>query len=219
MEAIVFGTTGLCGSEFMKYALNSDSVSRVWGYSRRANDVSINETKLTSMVSEADNWGSALPTSAAVAFSGVATTRAAAGGIDSQYKTDHDLQLELAKAAKSHGVHTMVIVSSAGADPQSRFAYLRMKGELDRDVEALKFPKTIILRPGLLLGHESPKGFGSGVASSVGRLFHRTMFQPLGFYSIEGSEVAAAAFKAVETLPDGVHILGPRELLKLSAKN
>jgi uncharacterized protein YbjT (DUF2867 family) len=45
-----------------------------------------------------------------------------------------------------------VLVSSSGADATSRFGYPKMKGELEDAVKALDFEKTVILRPGLIVG-------------------------------------------------------------------
>ena len=45
-----------------------------------------------------------------------------------------------------------MLVSSGGADANSRFGYPKMKGELEDAVKALDFEKTVILRPGLIVG-------------------------------------------------------------------
>ena len=56
-----------------------------------------------------------------------------------------------------------MLVSSAGADPSSRIFYSRMKGELEDDVVALGFPRTRVLRPGLLDGNrQEHRGGGQG---------------------------------------------------------
>ena len=58
----------------------------------------------------------------------------------------------MAEAARRNGVPAFVLVSAAGASPRSAIFYSRMKGELERDVEALGFPRLRILRPGMLDG-------------------------------------------------------------------
>lgn len=80
------------------------------------------------------------------------TTRAAAGGLDNQRKIDYDLNLELAQAAKKAGVKVCVLISSGGASANGFSAYLKMKGELEEAIKELDFEKTVILRPGFLLG-------------------------------------------------------------------
>lgn len=85
-------------------------------------------------------------------MSGLATTRANAGGFENQKKIDLDLNLELAKAAKAAGTKAYVLISSGGASSSSMFAYTKMKGELEDAVIALDFEHTVIVRPGLLIG-------------------------------------------------------------------
>lgn len=45
----------------------------------------------------------------------------------------------------------MILVSSMGANATSWFAYPKMKGQLEDDVKALGFERTVILRPATLL--------------------------------------------------------------------
>ena len=85
-------------------------------------------------------------------ISSLATTRAAAGGFDTQYKLEHDLNIELATTAKKAGSQVYVLISAAHADPGARMAYPRMKGEIERDVLALDYDHTVIIRPGLIGG-------------------------------------------------------------------
>jgi len=55
---------------------------------------------------------------------------------------------------KRAGIEQFLLVSSVGADPGSSNFYLRTKGELERDLAALKLPALHIFRPGLLLGRD-----------------------------------------------------------------
>lgn len=90
-----------------------------------------------------------------ILFSALATTRGAAGGFDKQYALEHDLNIALAKAARSHAsspTSTYVLISAGSASADSRIGYTRMKGEIERDILALDFPHTVILRPGLIGG-------------------------------------------------------------------
>ena len=92
-----------------------------------------------------------------VLFSSLGTSKKQAGGKAQQWRVDHDYQLFAAKAARENGVSRMVVVSSIGADPASRFFYTRMKGEIERDLEALSFPALTILRPPSLIRHPAKR--------------------------------------------------------------
>ncbi|KAL9057726.1 MAG: hypothetical protein Q9162_002200 [Coniocarpon cinnabarinum] len=87
-----------------------------------------------------------------VLFSALGTTRAQAGGFDNQYKIDHDLNLDLAKAAQAAGAKYYILISSAGTSSSSKMPYSRMKGELDEAVQDIGFEKVVLVKPGLIVG-------------------------------------------------------------------
>lgn len=60
--------------------------------------------------------------------------------------------MELARTAHDAGAKVYVLVSSSGANKNSSIPYSRMKGEIEEDVKALGFERTVILRPGLISG-------------------------------------------------------------------
>jgi uncharacterized protein YbjT (DUF2867 family) len=113
--------------------------------------------KKLEVLAEADSsqWPSKLTSitpTPEIFFSGLGTTRAAAGSFENQRKIDYDLNLDLAKAAKAAGVKVYVLISSGGVSTSSLFAYSRMKAELEEAVKELGFEHTVLLRPGLILG-------------------------------------------------------------------
>lgn len=107
-------------------------------------------------------------------MSAFATTRANAGGFENQYKIEHDLNVELARAARDAGTKVYVLISSQGASKASSIPYSRMKGEIEEDVKALGFDRTVILRPGLISGtREESRPLEAGarfIATWVGKV-------------------------------------------------
>lgn len=149
--AIIFGATGLTGSQLLELLLADDRFGKVKAFVRRSTNVS--HAKLEEYIINFDapaSWSEQV--SGDVLFSAIGTTRANAGGTNPQYKVDYSYQYQAAEAAAKNGVKTYVLISSSGADPDSNFFYLRMKGELDRDVQQLDFERIRILRPGPLDG-------------------------------------------------------------------
>lgn len=197
MSAFVVGSTGLCGAFILKLA--DQYYDKVYSLSR-SKPLTSNDAKHEILLSDSDNWIKLIDDleidNPNTFFSGLGTTRGKAGGIANQYKIDHDLNLELAKAAKRKGFKQYVLISSVGANKSSNFAYMQMKGQLEDDVIELGFEKTIILRPGFLVGerHES-KGFLNGLGASFGSLIHGTSMAKYMGSPISGEEVAIAALK------------------------
>lgn len=93
-----------------------------------------------------------VPAPSSAFFSALGTTRADAGGLERQRTIDHDLNVELAKAAKAAGVKTYVLISSMGANSKSWNLYSAMKGQTEDDVMAIGFERTVFVRPGLIVG-------------------------------------------------------------------
>lgn len=149
--AVIAGATGLVGSAFVRQLLADEAFAGVVSLGRRTTGIA--HVRLREHVIDLDapgTWSDLVRGD--VLFSALGTTIKVAGSQAAQHLVDHTYQYRLADAARRNGVEAYVLVSSAGASPGSRVFYSRMKGELERDVEALGFPRTRILRPGPLDG-------------------------------------------------------------------
>ncbi|HEX4405537.1 MAG TPA: NAD(P)H-binding protein, partial [Polyangia bacterium] len=164
--ALVIGATGLVGSQLLSQLLDDARFDKVRAFARR--DLGRSHAKLEAHVVDfdaPDGWAALV--SGDAAFSSLGTTLEQAGGQAAQKKVDYDYQLAFAKAAAKNGVPTYVLVSSASADPGSRVFYSRIKGELDRDVQALGFARVRIMRPSLLGGERAHTRAGERIGSAV----------------------------------------------------
>ncbi len=92
-----------------------------------------------------------------VAVSALGTTSRAAGSDEAYRAVDFDMVTAFARAARDGGARHMVAISSVGADPESRFFYPRLKGEMEAALAALAFDRLDIIRPGLLRGERGPE--------------------------------------------------------------
>jgi len=86
------------------------------------------------------------------AFCCIGTTIAEAGSQEAFREADVEAVLQFAQAARACGATRFVVVSSAGADLNSKKFYLRTKAEMEEAVTAVGFPALDILQPGLLSG-------------------------------------------------------------------
>lgn len=210
-EAVVIGATGLVGREIVALLLADAAYSSVRVLVRRTTGV--RHAKLDERIVDFDApavW-SALVTGAVV-FSALGTTLKVAGSKDAQYRVDHTYQLATARAAREHGVPCFVLISAHGASPTSSIFYSRMKGELERDVSALEFPRTRILRPGLLSGERKERRTGEELALSLLRPLSSVLPAPLR--PIPVKTVARAAVRAAADETPGNIGYGPAELFR-----
>jgi uncharacterized protein YbjT (DUF2867 family) len=171
MTSVVIGSTGLVGNEILKTLIATEAFPSIHTISRRAPKQT--SPKLTSVI-EADTtkWAASLQSlspTPSVVISALGTTRQLAGSIAAQWKIDHDLNVELAKAAKDMGVKTFVFVSSAGTRGflASSAPYSKMKVGVEDTVMGLEFDNAVILRPGMILGNREVMHTGNSVFNGV----------------------------------------------------
>lgn len=146
------GATGLVGRAVIAACVGREDV-RLSAIARREVKLPAG-ARMELFVAEPEKWGEvieALRPKALICALG--TTWKKAGGDEAAFRAvDEDLVLATARAAHDHGVERFVSVSSAGADPFSRNFYLKVKGEVDRELRKIGFDRLDILRPGLLRG-------------------------------------------------------------------
>ncbi|CUM64313.1 uncharacterized protein PRCAT00001913001 [Priceomyces carsonii] len=222
MSAILLGSTGLVGNQILAHLLESDHYKHVTTVSRR--EPSINSDKIEAIVEkDSSKWGDIIESTEGDAyFSAFGTTRAAAGSAKKFVEIDQGINVECAKAAKKAGVKTFVLISSMGANPDSFFLYFKTKGRIEKEVLDLKFPRTIILRPGLLLGQrETSKGLLVSLMVKFGELTHGNMFA-FPTYPIYGKELGKIAVdlasKATSNSSPDVQIYEGKELTEMAKK-
>ena len=136
-------------------------------------------------------------------FSGLGTTRAAAGSFDAQRAIDYDLNLELACAAKESGVKVYVLISSGGVSPTSPFPYSKMKGQLEEAVKKLEFPHTVIVKPGLLIGDRKENRPSEAAFRALATGLGKISTHLTSWWTAEDVLVARSAVRAAEQCLEG----------------
>lgn len=216
VRAVLVGATGLVGAELLRVLLEDDRLASIAVLGRRPTGVQ--HEKLREHVVDLGapaSFGALVLGD--VLFSALGTTLRAAGSRAAQYEVDHGHQLRVAQAARRNGVPVCVIVSAAGSSPRSRIFYSRMKGELERDVEALGFPRARFLRPGLLDGERREHRAGERWALRIARPLAPLL--PAGVRPIHAAVVARAAVRAAfDPAPGTVRYEG-RALFELGGRD
>ena len=70
------------------------------------------------------------------------------------FKVDFTYQLQIAEKAKEAGAKNIVLISAAGANPNSWNYYLKTKGKLEMEIIKLGFESTNFFQPGHLMGNK-----------------------------------------------------------------
>lgn len=206
----VFGCTGLVGHHILATLLASDSTSTVQTISRRAPKTAPSPKLQATVEPDSSQWPAklaALTPPPTTVYSALGTTRAAAGGLANQWKIDHDLNVDLVKAAKARGdVSTFVFISSGGTRglPFSASPYARMKNGVEDAIKEAGFDHAVILKPGLIKGERevgrAGEGLMVGVSNLVGKVFGQ---RAMDTWSQDGEVIGRAAVRAAEMVAAG----------------
>ena len=161
LRICLVGATGLIGGKVMEECVGREDV-RLQAIGRREAQIP-RGLRIEYFVADPDKWSEvfeALRPKAVICALG--TTWKKSGEDEDAFRAvDQHLVLETAQAALANGVDRFVMVSSVGADATSKAFYLRVKGETERELSRMRFPRLDILRPGLLLGErDNDRRFG-----------------------------------------------------------
>lgn len=215
--AILVGATGLVGHIILKKLVNDEVYSKITVISRRTPKITDQKIKLIQI--EFDDLGQhANEIVGDDIFCCIGTIQKDTPNQAVYKKIDYQYPLDLAKISLKNGAISYNLISSMGADPNSRFFYTKTKGELERDLSTLPFKTINIYRPSLLdgerIGHRSSENF----FVKIMRFINPILVGPLKKYrSIKAKTVAKAMLQQAEKAVNGVHIFQSDEIVKLVA--
>lgn len=197
MRALVFGASGLVGTELLKQLAGDPRYSEITAIVRRPlKSVPESEASIIEKVENFENYQLLFNRiiydfSVDHVYVCIGTTLKKAGNEVAFIDVDYDLVFRIASMAQIRNVKSLVWVSSVGADPKSKHFYLRIKGKLEEAIYQLVGLHARAVRPSLLLGERKEKR----LAESIG-IFFATKFSSLmtgkwaRYKPIQASEVA-----------------------------
>ena len=135
------------------------------------------------------------------------TTMAQAGSQAAFFKVDFSYVVQLAALAAGNFAAQFLVVSSMGADAESRVYYSRVKGEMEAAVRQAPFRAVHIFRPSLLLGERAAPRLGERLGAVVLGALRPLLRGPLRKYRpVAGAAVAAAMLRAAREDGSGVQV-------------
>jgi uncharacterized protein YbjT (DUF2867 family) len=215
--AVLLGSSGLVGRYCLRALLESDDWNKVRVLARRDLGLASHSKLEQKVVADMGKLTPADFAGASDVFCATGTTIRKAGSQEEFRRIDHEMPLAAARAALAAAAQQFVLVSSVGADPESKNFYLRTKGELERDVLQLKFRAIHILRPGLLLGHRAEFRPGERIATRMAPVLNLTLYGSLKRYrSIAAEKVGQAMVGAAKQEESGTFVYEYDDIVRLA---
>ncbi|MDD3878066.1 MAG: oxidoreductase [Bacteroidales bacterium] len=217
--AIIAGATGLTGSALLKVLLASDVYEKVIILSRRS--IGFQHTKATELLVEFDKLSTYKnEMHADDIFCCLGTTIKKAKSKEAFKKVDFGYPLELAKITKTQGASRFMVVSSMGANPNSRIFYSHIKGTMEAALQEINFESLNIFRPSLLLGEREEFRFGERIGIGLYKLLSWLFIGGLKKYKgIQAEDVAKAMFRIAQMQTKGVNIYQSETIDKIANRN
>lgn len=167
----LIGSTGLVGRNLIDACIGHSNV-RLIAVARREFKLP-QGARMELVVADPANWGEVIAAIAPdVLISALGTTWKRAGRDETAFRAvDQQLVISTARAAQCAGVRQMISVSSVRAGQRAKNFYLRVKGEVERELSVIGFKRLDILRPGLLRGERiDDSRFAEGIAQTIAPL-------------------------------------------------
>lgn len=215
MKAILVGATGATGKDVLQLLLNDDFFNTIEIFVRK--EPNVKHPKLVTHVidfSKPEQWQDLVQGD--VLFSALGTTLKAAGSKEKQWTIDYDYQYQFAKAAKNNAVPCYILVSAANANAKSSLFYVRIKGQLEEDVKALNFERTIIFQPPILIREDSDRSgeiLGVKILSFLNSVGILKSQKPLST-----KDLARAMVNACKEKSSGISVFEGQNIRKLLRK-
>ncbi len=210
--AILFGASGFVGSYLLEDLLNDSDYSKVIVVVRK--DLNIKHPKLETIIGDYQS----LPAlkSKLVAdeiFIAIGTTKAKTPDKTLYYQIDHDYPVLAAQMVKENGGKSVFLVSAVGANATSGVFYIKLKGETERDIEAIGFDHTHIFRPSLIMGNRNENRTTESIFMKIWSVINPVLIGGLNKYKgIDAKNIAKAMIQAAKKPSGKVKIYYFREM-------
>lgn len=215
--AVVLGASGLVGGFCLRALVDDADYTRVLTFGRRELPP-LTRAKVTQRIADLANLNAEDFRGAQDVFCALGTTIRKAGSQEAFRKVDLELPLRAAQEALNAGAEQFVVVSSVGADPQSKNFYLHTKGELEQELAKLPFRAVHIFRPSLLIGKRQEFRLGESIAIKIAPALDLVTLGPLRrYHSIQAEIVGKAMVGVAKQETGGTQVYEYDEIVRLAS--
>lgn len=193
-HALILGASGLIGSHVLNQLSSNPDYAKITLLVRKK--LQIDNPKIEQREVNFDDsagWAAAFD-GVDVVFCAIGTTRSKTPDLVQYRKVDYDIPVHAIRHAALYRVPKFMLVSSVGADDQSKNFYLKIKGEVETILNQANIDVCGIFQPSLLLGERKEKRFGEGIARAIMPLFN--FLVPSKYKAIQSATVAHAMIHA-----------------------
>jgi uncharacterized protein YbjT (DUF2867 family) len=205
-SALLVGATGLVGGHCLHYLLQADEYEKVIILVRRS--LRMDHQKLEEHVvdfDKLDQYASLIR--ANDIFCCLGTTIKVAGSQPEFRKVDFTYTVQTCAIAAMNGADQLLVVTSLGANPNSKIFYNRTKGETEEALVKLPCETVHFFRPSLLLGERKESRSMEKAGISAMRGLSVLMAGPLKKYKpIDAKVVAHAMVLVAQETRSGVNV-------------
>jgi len=212
--AVLIGATGLIGSHLLEILQDDDDFTSIRVLVRRS--VSYDHPKIKVLVIDFTDEKAYKENIAGcdAVFCTVGTTQKKVKGDKEAYrKVDYDIPVNAARFCAETGCQHFLLVSSVGANSKGGNFYLKLKGEVEGQIQSIGLPSVSIFRPSMLLGKRQESRPMETIAQVMSKLL--SILFPSQYKPIEAETVAKSMVAASKLDKPGFHIYHYKEMKAL----
>lgn len=218
--AVVLGSSGLTGSFLVPMLLNDDAFDKVRILVRKPSDIV--HPKLEMEIVDFNNlpqYRSKLGKGDTI-FCCIGTTLKNVKGDKKLYREiDMNIPVHAAQMGKDAGFTGYFLVSAVGADAHSANFYLKLKGEVEKEIAALQYERFHVFRPSLVMGNRKEFRLMELMAKKMMSLISPLFIGPIQKYrGMLANDIAAAMVVAAKNPRHGMFIHHYADMMKAAQK-
>jgi len=176
--ALVFGASGLVGSQLVNLLIKSSDFSKIKLFVR--SPIKLDSSKVQVIQTDFHNLSNYInDIKGDDCFFCIGTTKKNSPDKNEYKRIELEIPKEIGQISKLNLVKSFSFVSSGYANPKHSGDYLRYKGLVEEELKRLQFDKLGILRPSFLIGERKENRIGEKIGILIFKILSPIFIGPL----------------------------------------